>query len=127
MIPKTFSGMRLSLWLFAPENMGIYPKVQVSQTTKDLKCFQGKVLHSLDYCKLDRDAATQLLKGKKVAVMATKTAIDLAVECAEANQGPEGQPCTMVVRTRHWTCPHYWVWGLPFFLFYSTRSSQIPA
>lgn len=39
-------------------------------------------------------------------------------------KGPEGQPCTMVVRTLHWTVPHYSVWGLPFFLFYSTRASQ---
>ncbi|GMY36507.1 probable flavin-containing monooxygenase 1 [Fagus crenata] len=38
--------------------------------------------------------------------------------------GPERQPCTMVVRTLHWTIPHYWIWGLPFYLFYSTRSSQ---
>ncbi|TYH15382.1 hypothetical protein ES288_A05G037400v1 [Gossypium darwinii] len=64
-------------------------------------------------------------KGKKVAVIGyKKSAIDLAVECAEANQGPEGQPCTMVVKTLHWTVPHYSVWGLPFFLFYSTRASQ---
>ncbi|KAK7848398.1 putative flavin-containing monooxygenase 1 [Quercus suber] len=39
-------------------------------------------------------------------------------------EGPEGQPCTMVVRTLHWTVPHYWIWGLPFYMFYSTRSSQ---
>lgn len=38
--------------------------------------------------------------------------------------GPDGHPCTMVVRTLHWTVPSYWIWGLPFFLFYSTRSSQ---
>ncbi|KAK8515442.1 hypothetical protein V6N13_139580 [Hibiscus sabdariffa] len=38
--------------------------------------------------------------------------------------GDEGQPCTMVIRTPHWTIPHYRVWGLPFHLFYSTRSSQ---
>lgn len=42
----------------------------------------------------------------------------------DLNKGPEGQACTMVVRTPHWTVPHYWVWGLPFFLFYSTRASQ---
>lgn len=30
----------------------------------------------------------------------------------------------MVVRTLHWTVPHYSIWGLPFYLFYSTRSSQ---
>ena len=39
-------------------------------------------------------------------------------------EGPDGQPCTMVIRSLHWTVPSYWIWGLPFFLFYSTRSSQ---
>ncbi|CAN1146662.1 Probable flavin-containing monooxygenase 1 [Linum perenne] len=38
--------------------------------------------------------------------------------------GPEGKACTMVIRSLHWTVPHYWIWGLPFFLFFSTRSSQ---
>ncbi|XP_022756406.1 probable flavin-containing monooxygenase 1 [Durio zibethinus] len=104
---------------------GDIPKIPIFPHNKGPEMFQGKLLHSLDYCKLDKDAASQLLKGKKVVVVGyKKSAIDLAVECAEANQGPEGQPCTMVVRTLHWTVPHYWVWGLPFFLFYSTRSSQ---
>lgn len=50
--------------------------------------FKGKVLHTLDYCKLDQEAATELLKGKKVAVVGfKKSAIDLALECAQANQG----------------------------------------
>ncbi|KAK9131479.1 hypothetical protein Sjap_011966 [Stephania japonica] len=87
--------------------------------------FNGKVLHSLDYCKLDKEASSDLLKGKKVVIVGyKKSAIDLALECAEANQGPDGQPCTMLVRTLHWTVPSYSVWGLPFFLFYSTRLSQ---
>ncbi|KAF7849016.1 hypothetical protein BT93_L1339 [Corymbia citriodora subsp. variegata] len=30
----------------------------------------------------------------------------------------------MIARTIHWTVPHYYIWGLPFFLFYSTRSAQ---
>lgn len=38
--------------------------------------------------------------------------------------GEEGPACTMVVRTLHWTVPHYSIWGLPFYLFYSTRFSQ---
>nr|GMC47660.1 probable flavin-containing monooxygenase 1 [Ipomoea batatas] len=83
---------------------------------------------------LDKEESTQLLKGKKVVVFGyKKSAIDLAVECAEANQadlsmclnkGTDGQACTMVIRTLHWTVPHYSVWGLPFYLFFSTRSSQ---
>lgn len=30
----------------------------------------------------------------------------------------------MLVRTLHWVVPSYSIWGLPFFLFYSTRLSQ---
>ncbi|XP_052183426.1 probable flavin-containing monooxygenase 1 [Diospyros lotus] len=92
---------------------------------KGPEIFQGKVLHTLDYSKLDHNASTQLLQGKKVVVVGyKKSAIDLAVECAEANQGAEGQSCTMVIRTLHWTVPHYSVWGLPFYMFYSTRAAQ---
>ncbi|KAF7144275.1 hypothetical protein RHSIM_Rhsim05G0003500 [Rhododendron simsii] len=104
---------------------GDVPKIPEFPHDKGPEIFKGKVLHTLDYCKLDDEGTTQLLKGKKVAVIGyKKSAIDLATECAEANQGPEGQTCTMVIRTLHWTVPHYWIWGLPFYLFYSTRSSQ---
>ncbi|KAK3438626.1 probable flavin-containing monooxygenase 1 [Eucalyptus grandis] len=104
---------------------GDIPKMPVFPKGKGPEVFQGKVMHSMDYSKLDQEATTQLLRGKKVVVVGyKKSAIDLAMECAEANQGPEGQPCTMIVRTLHWIVPHYWVWGLPFFLFYSTRFSQ---
>ncbi|KAK4391904.1 putative flavin-containing monooxygenase 1 [Sesamum angolense] len=92
---------------------------------KGPEVFQGKVVHTLDYCKLDQEESTRLLKGNKVLIVGyKKSAIDLAVECAEANQGADGQACTMVVRTLHWTVPHYSVWGLPFYMFYSTRASQ---
>ncbi|KAK4546712.1 hypothetical protein RGQ29_032874 [Quercus rubra] len=101
------------------------PKIPEFPRSKGPEIFQGKVLHTIDYCKLQKEETSQLLKGKKVAVIGfKKSAIDLALECAEENQGPEGQPCTMVVRTLHWTVPHYWIWGLPFYMFYSTRSSQ---
>ncbi|KAG9443661.1 hypothetical protein H6P81_015001 [Aristolochia fimbriata] len=92
---------------------------------KGPEVFRGKVMHSMDYCKLDREATQGLMKGKKVVVVGyKKSAIDLAVECAEANQGPDGKACTMLIRTLHWTVPSYSIWGLPFFLFYSTRISQ---
>ncbi|TMW92736.1 hypothetical protein EJD97_012630 [Solanum chilense] len=104
---------------------GDIPNIPNFPHKKGPKEFNGQVLHTLDYSKLDQEASTKLMKGKKVVVVGyKKSAIDLAVECAEANQGPEGQPCTMVVRTLHWTVPHYSIWGLPFYLFYSTRSSQ---
>ncbi|KAL8119860.1 putative flavin-containing monooxygenase 1 isoform X2 [Apium graveolens] len=104
---------------------GDEPKVPVFPLNKGPEVFKGKVMHSMDYSKLDHEATVQLVKDKKVAVVGyKKSAIDLAVECAEANQGPEGQACTMVIRTLHWTVPHYSVWGLPFYWFYSTRFSQ---
>ncbi|XP_034683265.1 probable flavin-containing monooxygenase 1 [Vitis riparia] len=104
---------------------GDIPKMPNFPPNKGREIFQGKVLHSLDYSKLDEAAAHRLLKGKKVVVIGyKKSAIDLAMEAAEANQDPDGQPCTMVIRTLHWTVPSYWIWGLPFFLFYSTRFSQ---
>ncbi|KAI7731092.1 hypothetical protein M8C21_028097 [Ambrosia artemisiifolia] len=65
-------------------------------------------------------AAVQTINGSTLV----QSAIDLALECAQANQGEEGKSCTMVVRTSHWIVPHYSIWGLPFYLFYSTRFSQ---
>ncbi|KAK7411822.1 hypothetical protein VNO78_03263 [Psophocarpus tetragonolobus] len=104
---------------------GDIAKLPEFTTNKGPEVFKGRVMHTLDYCKLDQEAATKLLKGKKVVVVGfKKSGIDLAMECAMANQGPEGQPCTMIVRTSHWIVPHYWIWGLPFSMFYSTRSSQ---
>ncbi|CAI9760545.1 unnamed protein product [Fraxinus pennsylvanica] len=104
---------------------GDIPVIPKFPQNKGPQVFQGQVLHTLDYCKLNQEESTQLLKDKKVVIFGyKKSAIDLAVECAEANQGPQGKPCTMVVRTLHWTVPHYSIWGLPFYMFYSTRASQ---
>ncbi|KAL5698255.1 flavin-containing monooxygenase [Ranunculus cassubicifolius] len=104
---------------------GDMPNMPYFPPNKGPQIFDGKVLHSLDYCKLDDKASNELLKGKKVVVVGyKKSAIDLALECAEANKGSDGEPCTMVIRTLHWTVPSYQIWGLPFFLFFSTRSSQ---
>ncbi|KAL2250996.1 probable flavin-containing monooxygenase 1 [Sesamum indicum] len=104
---------------------GDIPAIPKFPQNKGPEIFKGKVVHTIDYCKLNEEESTQLLKGKKVVIFGyKKSAIDLAVECAEANQGPEGEACTMVVRTLHWTVPHYSVWGLPFYMFYSTRASQ---
>ncbi|XP_057544417.1 probable flavin-containing monooxygenase 1 [Amaranthus tricolor] len=104
---------------------GDTPKIPSFPSNKGPQVFKGKVLHTLDYCKLNKEEASSLLKGKSVAIVGyKKSAIDLAVECAQANQGEDGKACTMVIRTLHWTVPHYSIWGLPFYLFYSTRFSQ---
>ncbi|KAL1808943.1 hypothetical protein DCAR_0728458 [Daucus carota subsp. sativus] len=104
---------------------GDEPKVPLFPQNKGPEVFRGKVMHSMEYSKLDEEGSVELVKDKKVAVVGyKKSAIDMAVECAEANQGPEGQACTMIIRTLHWTVPHYSIWGLPFYWFYSTRFSQ---
>ncbi|KAK8930974.1 putative flavin-containing monooxygenase 1 [Platanthera zijinensis] len=104
---------------------GDLPKLPSFPKGKGYDAYTGKVMHTLDYCKLDEEEAAKLLKGKRVVVVGyKKSAIDLAAECAQANIGPDGQPCTMVIRSLHWTVPSYSIWGLPFFLFYSTRLSQ---
>ena len=62
--------------------MPVYPP------NKGPEIFSGKVLHTMEYSKLDKEASHGLLKGKKVAVIGyKKSAIDLAMECAEANSG----------------------------------------
>ena len=64
------------------------PKIPEFPRSKGPEIFQGKVLHTIDYCKLQKEETSQLLKGKKVAVIGfKKSAIDLALECAEENQG----------------------------------------
>ncbi|CAJ2661727.1 unnamed protein product [Trifolium pratense] len=104
---------------------GDIPLMPTFPHNKGPEVFNGKVLHTIDYCKLDKEATSDLVKGKKTVVVGyKKSAIDLAMECAQANQGPEGQSCTMIIRSLHWTLPHYSMWGVPFYLFYATRSAQ---
>lgn len=67
---------------------GDVPRIPSFPHGKGPEVFGGKVLHTVDYCKLDEEGCTELLKGKKVVVFGyKKSAIDVAVECAEANQG----------------------------------------
>ena len=67
---------------------GDVPKIPEFPRNKGPEIFQGKVLHTIDYCKLQKEETSQLLKGKKVAVIGfKKSAIDLALECADENQG----------------------------------------
>lgn len=67
---------------------GDVPNIPVFPHHKGPEIFDGKVLHAMDYCKLDKEAATEMLRGKKIVVVGfKKSGIDLAMECAEANQG----------------------------------------
>lgn len=67
---------------------GDVPKMPCFPWGRGPEVFEGKVLHTLDYCKLKEEETIKLMKGKKVVVIGyKKSAIDLALECAEANQG----------------------------------------
>ncbi|KAI6682354.1 hypothetical protein NL676_036235 [Syzygium grande] len=50
------------------------------------KVFDGKVMHSMEYSDMEKSAAAELIKGKRMTIVGSqKSAVDLAVECAEAN------------------------------------------
>ncbi|KAK8712034.1 hypothetical protein V6N13_147286 [Hibiscus sabdariffa] len=66
---------------------GDIPKIPEFPNNKGPEIFKGKILHTIDYCKLNKEAASQLLEGNKVVVVGyKKSAIDLAVDIAQANQ-----------------------------------------
>lgn len=104
---------------------GDVPKIPSFPPNKGPEVFQGKVVHTMEYSALDESSAYELIIGKRIVVIGfQKSAMDLAAECAEANQG-SGHPCTMVVRRVHWTIPSYNVWGVPLSFLYGTRFAQL--
>nr|XP_028962328.1 probable flavin-containing monooxygenase 1 [Malus domestica] len=85
--PNTIQWYAFEFIVVCIGKYGDIPRMPNFPRNKGQEVFQGKVLHSMDYSKLDQQAARELLKGKKVAVIGyKKSAIDMAVECAEANQ-----------------------------------------
>jgi dimethylaniline monooxygenase (N-oxide forming) len=64
------------------------PNIPLFPRNKAPEVFQGKVLHTMDYSVLDENSAYELIKGKRVVVIGSqKSALDFAVDCAEANRG----------------------------------------
>lgn len=105
---------------------GDIPKIPLFPPSKGPELFQGKVLHSMDYALLGDKAAKELLSGKRVIVVGLmKSALDVAVEAANANEGTHGLPCTMIFRASHWMLPHHKPFGIPLSYIYATRLSEL--
>ncbi|OWM74713.1 hypothetical protein CDL15_Pgr008291 [Punica granatum] len=110
---KTIQWYAFGLLVVCIGKYGDVPRMPVFPRNKGQDVFKGRVLHSMDYSQLDKEAAAELLRGKKVTVVGyKKSAIDIAVECAEANQGEGGQPCTMR-RAISSFIESYLLWKLP--------------
>ncbi|KAM3291999.1 hypothetical protein P3S67_020288 [Capsicum chacoense] len=70
------------------------------------EAFEGEVIHSMDYSKMEPKTAANFVKGKHVAVVGfQKSGMDIAMECSTVN-GIE-RPCTVFVRTPHWNLPDF--------------------
>ncbi|GLJ36046.1 hypothetical protein SUGI_0723270 [Cryptomeria japonica] len=105
---------------------GGLPKIPLFPPKKGSEVFQGKVLHTMDYSALNEKDAYENIKGKRIVIIGyQKSAIDFAVECAEANQGENCPPCTMVFRKPYWFVPEdYLISGVHLSYLYGTRFSQ---
>ncbi|XP_016512508.2 putative flavin-containing monooxygenase 1 [Nicotiana tabacum] len=100
------------------------PNIPQFPPNKGPQAFQGEVIHSMDYSKMDSTTATNFVKGKNVAVIGSqKSGMDIAMECSTVN-GIE-RPCTVLTRTPHWNIPDYFPWGFPLAYLYLSRFSEL--
>ncbi|VAI20840.1 unnamed protein product [Triticum turgidum subsp. durum] len=74
------------------------------------EAFRGPVLHSMELSDMAHADAAALVTGKRVAVVgSSKSAFEIANDCAEANGA--GTPCTVVCRNPQWMMHRPAVWG----------------
>ncbi|XP_055815447.1 probable flavin-containing monooxygenase 1 [Solanum dulcamara] len=100
------------------------PNIPEFPWKKGPEAFEGQVIHSMDYSKMDSKTAANFVKGKHVAIVGfQKSGMDIAMECAMVN-GVE-RPCTVVIRTPHWHLPDFFPWGLSLGYLYLSRFSQL--
>ncbi|MCD7464305.1 hypothetical protein HAX54_052485 [Datura stramonium] len=87
------------------------PNIPEFPPNKGPETFEGQVIHSMDYSKMDSKSASNFVKGKQVAIVGfQKSGMDIAMECSTVN-GVE-RPCAVVIRTPHWNLPDFFPWGL---------------
>ncbi|XP_038902162.1 probable flavin-containing monooxygenase 1 isoform X2 [Benincasa hispida] len=101
------------------------PNIPVFPPNKGPEAFKaGKVLHSMEYSAMDFESATKLIKDKQVTIVGFhKSALDLAMECANTN-GPN-KPCTMLYKTKHWIPPDTRPWGISFGFLFMNRFAEL--
>ncbi|XP_060168715.1 probable flavin-containing monooxygenase 1 isoform X1 [Lycium barbarum] len=100
------------------------PHIPQFPANRGPEAFEGEVIHSMDYSKMDSETATNFVKGKQVAVVGfQKSGMDIAMECSTVN-GVE-RPCTVVIRTPHWNLPDYFPWGFSLAKLYLCRFSEL--
>ncbi|KAI4380488.1 hypothetical protein MLD38_006673 [Melastoma candidum] len=88
------------------------------------KVFGGRVVHSMEYSAMENASALEMIKGKRVTIVGSlKSALDIAVECANVN-GVE-LPCTMIQRTPHWLMPRDCLLGKYIGYLYFNRFSEL--
>ncbi|KAM3291996.1 hypothetical protein P3S67_020285 [Capsicum chacoense] len=90
------------------------------------EAFEGEVIHSMDYSKMEPKTAANFVKGKHVAVVGFQKSeiMDIAMECSTVKYGIE-RPCTVVVRTPHWNLPDFSPWGFHLGYLYTNRFSEL--